>query len=222
MTEPHWVTPEYVQLLVQAGTDIVELGIQSSDAINGRHFGRSSSTATMQRAVRLLNDGGIYLRYLVIVDIPGLSTLEHESLLELLMGFPRPYDLFLFSLCYFPGSAWVEDGLASGVLSPDQVDDRAKKIFEQYRVDLAFSRPAEETWWLALMVLDASQLVPRRVLRRIVKHRLFADNPDPLTRWARAAGVIKTARVAAKLTRRGEMPTYLLRRWLNPRSWITQ
>ncbi len=222
MTEPNWVTQEYVRLLVQAGADIVELGIQSSDAINESHFARSSSAASIQRAVRSLSEGGIYLRYLVIVDIPGLTTQEHQSLLELLMGFPRPYDLFLFSLCYFPGSAWVEDGLASGALSPDQVDDRAKKLFEQYRVDLAYPRPTEETWWLALMVLDASQLVPRRVLRHIMEHRVHADNPAPLVRWARAAGVLKTARVAARLTRRGEMPTYLIRRWLNPRSWITQ
>lgn len=222
MTEPNWVTPSYVRLLARAGADIVELGIQSSDAINKSHFSRKSSQVSIRRAVQLLDDHGMYLRYLVIVDIPDLSSDEHQALLEQLLSFPRPYDLFLFSLCYFPGSAWVEDRLASGELPPADVDDRAKKIFRQYRVDLAHPRPPEQAWWLALMVLDASQLLPRRLLRAIVRHRLHAQNPEPLLRIARLAGVVKTGRVGARLARRGELPTYLLRRWLNPRSWITQ
>ena len=222
MTEPQWVTPAYAELLQRAGADIVEIGIQSVDSVNEARFCRPSSREQNLEVVRLLSDRGIELRYLVIVDIPGITDEDQRALFQFFQDVPPRYDLFLFSLTLFPGCSWVEEKLASGEIDPSEVEGQAKKTFRQFRVDLAYPRPDADAWWLALMVLDASHLVPRRVLRRIVRTRRFRDRPAPLVRAARCAGLAKTARIAARLARRGEVTPALLRRWLNVDSWITQ
>lgn len=221
LTEPTVVSDAYADLLQKAGAQVVHMGIQSTESVNRDKLHRRASRAQTRAAVRRLTDRGMRIRYLVMVDIPGVGEEAHEELFCFLQEVPRPYDVYLFSLTWFPGTRMVEEMLASGELHPSQVEGQATKTFYQYRVDLGYPRAPVEKWWLALMVLESSGLVPRPLLRSIANRRLGRDDPRPLVYAAHAATVIKTMRVAFGMARSGELTGTLVRRWWNPQQMIT-
>ena len=221
LTEPTVVSAEYVELIRAAGARIVHMGIQSNEPVNRERLERRADRKTTLRAVELLTQAGLYIRYLCMVDVPGTSPEDQESLFRFLQEVPRPYDLYLFSLTWFPGSKLVEDLLAEGALSESQVEGTATKTFSQYRVDLGWPRSPEDTWWLALMVLQASQTVPSGLLTRVMEGGLARSAPRPLVLAAHVATLLKTARVANRMRRDGELTGTLVRRWWNPLQMIT-
>ena len=221
LTEPTVVNDEYVRLLKHAGARVVHMGIQSNENVNREQLERRADRKTTRRAVQLLHEAGLYIRYLCMIDVPNTTPEDQESLFRFLAEAPRPYDLYLFSLTWFPGSKMVEDLLESGALHESQVEGAATKTFSQYRVDLGWPRPDSDRWWLALMVLLASQTVPPSLVTRLMEKRVLADRPRPLVVAADLATVLKTARIAARMVREGELTGTLVRRWWNPQQMVT-
>lgn len=221
LTEPTVVNEEYVELIKRAGARIVHMGIQSNESVNREQLERRADRKTTRRAVSLLTGAGLYIRYLCMVDVPGTSPEDQESLFRFLQEVPKPYDLYLFSLTWFPGSKMVEDMLESGVLDETQVEGTATKTFSQYRVDLGWPRSPDDTWWLALMVLQSSQTLPSGLLSKVMESQFSKASPRPLVLAAHVATLLKTARIANQMRRNGELTGTLVRRWWNPLQMIT-
>jgi anaerobic magnesium-protoporphyrin IX monomethyl ester cyclase len=221
MAEPRVVTPRYADHLAAAGAEVVHLGIQHSEDVNRRTFKRRASPEHTRRAIRLLTERGIMLRYLMMVDIPGVTAAQNEALVRFLMDAPRPYDVYLFSLTWFPGSAIVEQMLASGVLDPSDVEGVATKTFRQYRVDLDWPRSAEDQFWLSLIVLASSGATPRPVLERLMRSERLRRDPARLKTVAAATNAAKTFGRAVGMTRSGELTFNHIRRWWKRTTFIT-
>jgi hypothetical protein len=221
LTEPTVVSEVYADLLQKAGARWVHMGIQSTESVNRDRLERRASREMTQAAVERLTRRGMRIRYLTMVDIPGVADAQKEELFRFFLNVPRPYDLYLFSLTHFPGSKMVEDQLAAGALDASEIEGAARKTFAQYRVDLGWPRDAGDTWWIALLVLQASGVLPPAALDRVVRHRWLQAEPRPLVLAAHAATVLKTARIAARMVRDGELTPTLVRRWWNPQTMIT-
>lgn len=221
MTEPTVVTRRYTDCLARGGATYVHMGIQSTESVNRQFLSRSGSREATRRAISLLTERGMYIRYLVMVDIPGVTEAEKYDLFRFFQEVPGAYDLYLFSLTHFPGCKMVEDKLEAGELDPIDVEGLAHKTFSQYRVDLGYPRTPAETWWIALMVLQASHFVPRRVLEVFAREGFLKERPKPVVCAAYLATLGKTARVAASMLRRHELTPTLIRRWWNPKTMIT-
>lgn len=221
LTEPTVVSEEYAELLAKAGAAWVHMGIQSTEEVNRDKLARRANRDTTRAAVERLSKHGIRIRYLTMVDIPGVSEAQKRELFDFFQGLPRPWDLYLFSLTHFPGSRMVEDLLRGGVLDPSEVEGAAHKTFSQYRVELSWPRNPEDTWWIALYVMQASGVVPRRLLGALAKSGFAKDAPRPVVLAAHGATLAKTARVAARMVRNGELTPTLVKRWWNPLAMVT-
>ena len=221
LSEPMVVTERYADLLAKAGAKAVHLGLQYSEEVNRETLGRRGSRETTLKAINRLCQRGMDIRYLVMVDIPGVTEQQRRDFYALLRQLPRPFDVYLFSLTWFPGCSMVEDRLADGRLSPGEVEGEARKTFRQYRVDLHYPRPPEDTYWLSRMVMLSSQVLSPRLVDRLAETPLARNRPDLLRLAATAANLVKTGRVALAMTRRGELTPSLVRRWLNPSTMIT-
>lgn len=213
LSEPGVVSERYAELLDRAGMATVHLGIQSDEQANTHLLGRRASREATQAAVERLAGRGIALRFLVMVDIPGVSEEQKARLYELLRGLPGPWDLYLFSLTLFPGCAWVEERLARGELSPSSVEGLATKTFQQYRVDLNYPRPPQDIYWISLMVLLSSGLLPPELVDRLRSLPGAQQHPELLRTLAAAANFAKTARVGLDMLHTGEMTPNLFGRW---------
>lgn len=221
MAEPRVVTPRYADLLTASGAEVVHLGIQHTEDVNRGTFQRRASPRQTRRAIRLLTERGIMLRYLVMVDIPGVTAAQNEALVRFLMEAPRPYDVYLFSLTWFPGSAIVEQKLADGELDPAAVEGVATKTFRQYRVDLDWPRPAQDLFWLSLIVLASAGAAPRPVMERLIRSERLRRDPEPLRSVAAATNAVKTFGRAVGMTRSGELTFNHIRRWWKRTTFIT-
>ncbi len=221
LTEPTAVAEEYADLLQAAGAEVVHMGLQSTEAVNRDQLERRATRDTTRLAVERLTSRNMRIRYLVMVDIPGVTDAQKAELFAFLQDVPRPFDVYLFSLTWFPGTKMVEDLLADGTLIPEQVEGRAMKTFYQYRADLGWPRPSEDVYWLSMMVLQASGLVPRRLLGPVAERRLGQAQPELLRKAATLATLYKTALVAGGMVRNGELTGTLVRRWWNPQRLVT-
>jgi hypothetical protein len=221
LSEPTVVSDTYAELMAQAGASWVHMGIQSSEQVNRDTLERRAEPSVTRAAVERFTRHGIKIRYLVMVDIPGVTEAQHEALFAFFQEVPRPYDLYLFSLTHFPGSKLVEDQLASGALAAAQVEGIAQKTFSQYRVDLGHPRAHADTAWISALVMQSAGAVPPPLLAQVVSRRWGWDNPRALVLGAHASTLLKTALVAARMYRDGELTGTLVRRWWNPLAMIT-
>jgi radical SAM superfamily enzyme YgiQ (UPF0313 family) len=221
LTEPTVVSEEYADLLKAAGAETVHMGLQSTESVNRDQLNRRASREGTRAAVERLTRRGMRIRYLVMVDIPNVTETQKAELFQFLQSVPRPYDLYLFSLTYFPGTLMVEEQISSGQLHPHEIEGIATKTFYQYRADLSWPRPASDAFWLALMVMESSAIIPRSVLAHIAQNGYCKGDPQPLIRAANAATLVKTAVTAGRMLRNGELTATLVRRWWNPWRMIT-
>jgi anaerobic magnesium-protoporphyrin IX monomethyl ester cyclase len=221
LSEPSVVTDRYADLLAQAGDCTVHLGLQFTEEVNREVLGRRAARETTSAAIERLGGRGMHLRYLVMVDIPGVTDAQKAELFHFLRGVPRPWDLYLFSLTHFPGSAYVEERLRNETLTEDEVEGQATKTFTQYRVDLSSPRPSEDVFWLSMLVLLSSQVVPPAMLDRFLEMPSLKAHPEPLRILASSANLLKMARAGGRMLKDGELTATLLHRWWWPGRMIT-
>jgi radical SAM superfamily enzyme YgiQ (UPF0313 family) len=221
LTEPTVVSEQYADLLQKAGARYVHLGIQSTEEVNRESLERRANRDTTRAAVERLTARGMQIRYLTMVDIEGVTEAQKAELFEWFQTVPEPYDLYLFSLTHFPGSKMVEDAVREGRLHPSQVEGEARKTFSQYRVDLRYPRENADTRWIALYVLQSSGVLPRRAVAALARSGIGRKDATPIVWAAHAATLLKTARVAGRMAREGELTPTLVRRWWNPQTMIT-
>ena len=105
-TTPKHITHEKLKLLKEAGLRWVFMGMQTgSDRINREVYGRNVSAEQFLAAAKLVTALGLSAWYDVILDNPYETEEDHLKTIDLLLRIPRPYQLDLFSLDYFPGTA---------------------------------------------------------------------------------------------------------------------
>jgi hypothetical protein len=135
---------------------------------------------------------------------------------------PRPFELYLFSLTVFPKTEIAENLLAKGAITEEDVEGSSTKTHQQLRVSLNFPRQPEDAFWISLLVLLSKRFVSKGVIRALFEVRWLRRHPKPLVLFSQLCNLIKMGKVVIRMLRTGEMTKTQLRRWLNPRSLVTQ
>ncbi len=219
--DPRAVTPERLARLRDVGLSMVFMGIQSTEKVNRDLYRRNVSDEQVLRAARAIHESGVRAGYQVILDDPVSTSADKRALFDLLLRIDRPYELVLFSLTVYPGSAIAEELKKRGLITDAEVEGRQSKVFRQFRVDLSYPRPAEDRFWTALHVMVSKSFIPKPLLRAFAASGRLARHPAPLTALAYAANVVKVGAMGFGLLVRGELTWAVLRRWLHPRNLVT-
>ena len=82
--------------------------------------------------------------YDVIIDNPHATEEMKLETAEFLLELPRPYDIYFYSLNYFPGTALTKKSLEDGSLDPNLVEGKATKAWRQFRVSMDWPRSDED------------------------------------------------------------------------------
>lgn len=221
-TEPKLVTRERFKLMQDAGLSIIYMGIQNSFRITEELYDRCVPEERIKEAADIFHKLGLDARYQVILDDPLSITEDKDRLFKLLMSFPRPFELYLFSLTVFPNTELSRKLLEQGLITEDQIEGRDTKTFRQLRVDLAYPRDPEDKYWAALMVLLTKSFIPKSLLWKFHESESLRKNPAPIVFLAQMSNLVKMAFVASGMLFRGELTWTAVKRWLNLRSLITQ
>lgn len=108
-TTPRHITPEKLKILKSAGLRWVFMGMQTgSDQINREIYGRHVTAEQFLTAARAVSDLNLCAWYDVILDNPYEGEEDQLKTIALLLRTPRPFQLDLFSLDYFPGTELYE------------------------------------------------------------------------------------------------------------------
>lgn len=219
--DPRAITPDRLQRLKAVGLDMVFMGIQSTEEINRTLYKRNVTDEQVLRGAAAIHGSGIHAGYQVILDDPVSTSEDKKRLFKLLLKIPRPYEMILFSLTVYPGSALGEDLKQRGLIGDSDMEGPATKVFTQFRVDLSYPRSREDRFWTALIVLVSKDFVPKALLRRMAASRILLRWPAPATMVAFAANVVKLGLMALQLVVRGELSWAIVRRWLSLKSLVT-
>jgi len=219
--DPRVVTPERLARLRDVGLSMVFMGIQGTERINRDLYHRHVPDDQVLRAARAIHESGVRAGYQVILDDPVSTSADKRALFDLLLRIDRPYELVLFSLTVYPGSAIAEELKRRALITDADIEGRQTKVFRQFRVDLSYPRPPEDRFWTALHVMVSKSFIPKALLRAFARSARLARHPAPLTALAYAANVIKVGAMGFGLLVRGELTWAVLRRWLHPRNLVT-
>jgi radical SAM superfamily enzyme YgiQ (UPF0313 family) len=221
-TEPKLVNKERFAKMKEAGLKIIYMGIQNSFRITEELYDRTVPEQVVKDAVKIFSELKLDARFQVILDDPLSNTEDKDKLFRMLMEFPQPFELYLFSLTVFPNTELSRKLLEQGLITEDQIEGKDTKTFRQLRVDLSFPRPPEDTYWAAMLVLITKRFIPRSLLWKFYNDKNLRKNPGALVTLAQLSNLVKMGFVAAGMLFRGELTWTAIRRWLNPGSLITQ
>jgi hypothetical protein len=96
------------------------MGLQTgSDRINREVYGRDVTSEDFIRAAKTVSELKISSWYDVILDNPYETETDHLMTIDILLCTPRPFQLDLFSLDYFPGTELRHKAIEDGLLVPE-------------------------------------------------------------------------------------------------------
>ncbi|MBN2055032.1 cobalamin-dependent protein [bacterium] len=221
LLDPRAVDAPRLRILREAGLDLLCVGVQNCERINRSLYHRHVSGERLLRAASVIRAAGVRVSYQIILDDPASTPVDKKNFFDFLLRFPRPYDFYLFSITYYPGTDLTEHLLRTGVIGVDQVEGTAAKVFEQFRVDLGYPRSREDQFWISMIMLLSKRVFGKRLLWRLARTPALRRRPWPLMILAQAANLFKMGWLFMGMLFRGEVNLTLLRRWINLRSLIT-
>jgi len=215
LSDPRVIEDEDIARLKDAGLDHVLLGIQASEEMNRELLGREQPNEQVVEVSRILARHKILGGFQIIVDIPGATRRDKSNLLNLLLGLSRPFDLYSFSLNFWPGTDLTAKFLREGTIRKEEVAGASDKVLRQFRVDSSQERPPEDRFWIALYHLTSKSFVPKALIRWMSRRPFLMRHPWPVSLLSESANFIKLGLTGLHMLLRGELSWNAFRRFFN-------
>ena len=221
---PPMMRPDMLARLQKAGLVRVQTGIESGSSKESKEIhNRSPGNTSIMRFAEANKELKLNVVYDVIIDNPHATEEMKLETAEFLLELPTPYDIYFYSLNYFPGTALTKKGLEEGTLDPDLVEGRNTKAWYQFRVSMDWPRSDEDRFYLAIFSLASKSFVPRSFIRKLIDEREhWKKNVEPVFYLAWAANYAKMFKVALRYFKNGELTWFKVRQYGSLKKMISQ
>ncbi|MEC8381258.1 MAG: radical SAM protein [Myxococcota bacterium] len=221
---PPMLRPDMMRKLVDAGLVRVQTGIESASSEESKEqHNRSPGNRAIMNFAEYNKELKLNIVYDVIIDNPHATEKMKLETAEFLLDLPRPYDIYFYSLNYFPGTALTKKGLEDGSLDPNLVEGKATKAWRQFRVSMDWPRSDEDKFYLAIYCLASKSIVPRNFIRSLLDNREhWKKNVEPIFYLAWASNYAKMFVVAMRYFKNGELTWFKIRQYASIRQLISQ
>ncbi|MHA2283339.1 MAG: B12-binding domain-containing radical SAM protein [Promethearchaeota archaeon] len=151
------ITKEKLELLVDAGLSMIQMGIQSVSTNGKRIYKRAIPNAKIMAAAEAVNShkSKVFPMYDFIIDNPYETKNDILETLRFLLKLPKPRDLNLYSLIFLPGTEIYSKALSDGLLKESEIN--YVKVFKSHDIR-----------YLNLIFFLAKCNVPRLVLNVLI------------------------------------------------------
>ena len=218
LSSPRCLDSWTIKTLSKAGLDSVFIGVQGTATSNKEKYNRYVADQKIIDVAKNFKENGIRGMFQVLIADPLTTESERHNLFQLLLLLPRPYDLYIYSLCNWPGSKRTEELLEKELISKDDVEGNNDKVLWQFNADFSYKRSSKESLYLALYILSNKRTAPKFLLRKIEKTPWFHRHPKPVIALAILSNIGKIFVEGIKLMLKGELSMHLVRRWLKNQS----
>jgi radical SAM superfamily enzyme YgiQ (UPF0313 family) len=221
---PPMMRPNMLKKLKKAGLVRVQTGIESGSSKESKELhNRSPGNTAILKFAEANKELKLSVVYDVIVDNPQATEEMKLETAEFLLELPRPYDIFFYSLNYFPGTALTKKSLADGSLLPHEVEGKSTKAWKQFRVSMDWPRSDEDKFYLAIFCLASKDFVPRSFIRKLIDDReKWKKNVGPIFYLAWAANTAKMFHIGLRYFKNGELTWFKLRQYGSLTKMISQ
>ncbi len=173
LASPPSVTEEKLDLLVQAGLQDVEMGIQSGSPRTRRLYQRPEKDSHVLQAADCIHRFRDHIPqpiYDLITDNPYETLADRLATLRLLDQLPRPYSLHVHSLDLYPGTELYRQARADRLIQDDERDVYRKNVVDlaptYYNLVLRLMNRHPPRWLLGLMIRPLTlRLLESRLMR---------------------------------------------------------
>ena len=133
---PATVTEKKVRDLIDAGLQCIQIGVETGAEKTKKLYRRSTSNEQILKTASIINGfhGKIYPPiYDFIVDNPYETESDLLETIRLILEFPRPYELNVFSLVLFPGTELYNKAIEDGYIRDEQDEIYRKRLIDRDR-----------------------------------------------------------------------------------------
>lgn len=209
--------------LKSAGLRRAQVGIQTGSSRESEEiYNRDLSLGKIQRFARTAKDLNLEVVYDVILDNPLATFEDKEALLDFLLSLPRPFDIFIYSLTVFPGTSLCDMFLNKGLIKKEDVEGKANKSFNQFRLSLSYPRKKEELFVACLVSLASKSFIPKGFILFLKKNSFLKTHPIPLKWFAQFCNYIKLLFILIKMLICGEVNMWKFKEYGSPRRSLIQ
>jgi len=123
---PALIREENIKLLVGAGLEILDFGIQAgSDKIRNEVLNRPGTNTEMLQKVMILKKHKVNIRYHLILGNPFDTVEILEETIDLLLQLPNPKSFHLFKMQFFPHYPFTMQALKEGFITENDLTDES-------------------------------------------------------------------------------------------------
>ncbi len=118
LSDPHTISEEKINLLVEAGCTDIIIGIQGSERVNKEVYHRFQTDKQVLDAARIINKykDNLAVMYDVITCNPYERPEDVVNMIRLLQKIPKPYFLSVNNLVFFHGSKLHQRAVEEGII----------------------------------------------------------------------------------------------------------
>lgn len=122
---PSAVTREKMAVLAKYGLLQIAMGVQTgSKRILHDVYNRHVYAEQVLKAAHIISEfykDGVVADYGFILENPYETPEDHRATIKLFLAMPRPFNVSLYSLAFFPGTILTNKALAENVIRPDEI-----------------------------------------------------------------------------------------------------
>jgi radical SAM superfamily enzyme YgiQ (UPF0313 family) len=180
LIEPMVFNYEKIKLLKECGLQRLQVGIQTgSERVNREVFNRKVSNRKVLETAKYINKLGIEVVYDLIFNNPYEAAQDIKETIDLILQFPRPFQVQGYNLIFYPGTKITDRALADGHISSNH--DLKKSLTIQSKENSPISMGGagkisdrfykinyssdDKLYWNSLVSLLASNYIPKSIIR---------------------------------------------------------
>jgi radical SAM superfamily enzyme YgiQ (UPF0313 family) len=195
---PNMVTEDTLRLLKDAGLTHGRVGLQSgSERIRKDLYKRNHSNEKTVELANIFHRVGIRLTFDIIVNNPYETETDLRETLKFYLQIPRPFELNMHSLVYFPKTDLTNMALKDGIICKEDVEGEADEALRLNHVLLKDKKMIygykNNLFWNCLFSLTSKPFIPSWLINGLSKNRFLRNNPEHLLYFAKMANIINIA-----------------------------
>ncbi|TAN59966.1 radical SAM protein, partial [bacterium] len=207
---PNMVTEETVRMLKDAGLTHGRVGLQSgSERIRKDLYKRNHSNDKTVELTNIFHRVGIRLTFDIIVNNPYETEVDLRETLRFYLQIPKPFELNMHSLVYFPKTDLTNMALKDGIIRKEHVEGEADEALRLNHVLLRDKKMIygykNNLFWNCLFSLTSKPFIPSWLTNGLSRNRFLRNNPSCLLYFAKVVNIINIAFIGLRLLKDREI-----------------
>ena len=195
---PNMVTEDAVRMLKDAGLTHGRVGLQAgSERIRRDLYKRNHSNEKTVELTNIFHRARIRLTFDIIVNNPYETEADLRETLKFYLQIPKPFELNMHSLVYFPKTELTNMALKDGIIRKEHVEGQADEALRLNHVLLKNKKMIygykNNLFWNCLFSSTSKPFIPAWLINGLSKNGFLRKNPEYLLYFAKIANIINIA-----------------------------